>query len=109
MTFCLHAAIDFFRNLLGKINATDPRVNHGNAKFSGLAIGLLLNRNNEAGTIVTHNLLLISFAQHPAHSRIKHRGKLIIRPGYAVDRLIETQWVNNSIANEAVDLEPLIV
>ena len=105
----LHAAEDLFGDLLRKIDAADARVDDLHAEFSRLAIRLLLDLHHQAGALVAHDLLLIGLAQHAAHGRVQHRAELVVGADDAVDGLIEAQRIDDAIADEAVDLEALIV
>ena len=67
LTFRLHAAVDFFRDLLRKINATNAGVDNGDAEFACFLIGLLANFHHQLGAFVAHDLLLIGFTKHTTH------------------------------------------
>ena len=67
LTFRLHASVDFFRDLLRKIDATNTGVDNGDAEFARLLIGLLANFHHQRGAFVAHDLLLIGFTKHTTH------------------------------------------
>ena len=64
---------------------------------------------HQRGAFVAHDLLLIGLGQHAAHGGVQHRTELVVGAEHAVDRLIELQRIDNAVADEAVDLEALVV
>ena len=107
--FALHPAEDFFRDLLRQVRAADSHVGGGYPKPAALLVHLIADLQHQVGAIVPHDFRHVRFAQHAPDRRVQNEAELTIRSLDGADGLIESQRIDDPVAQEGVDIEPVVV
>ena len=102
----LHALVDGLAVLLGQVGAADAHVDDLDAERPRIVIELIAHQRAELLALVAHHVGERRGAEHAAQRRVEQDSEL--RTGASgADGLIELERIDDAVAREGIDHEPL--
>ena len=105
----VHPGEDLLGDLPRQVGTADADVDRLDAEALRLGVHLVADLGHQLGAVVAHDLRQVGLAEHAADRRVHDVAELAVGLPRGLDRLVELERIDDSVAQEGVDLDPRVV